>query len=89
VRLQQQPSALGMGEHVLVVVGVSVVVVVVVAAAASVHVELLEKVEWTLVLVSKVLEKQMPPVRIEVQAWECDSVLESDEGDLYLSVWEL
>lgn len=64
MRLQQQPSALGMGEHVLVVVGV-IVAVVVVVAAASVHVELLEKVEWTLVLVSKVLEKQMPPVRIE------------------------
>jgi hypothetical protein len=76
-----------MGEHVLAVVGV--VVVVVVVAAASVHVELLEKVEWTLVLVSKVLEKQMLLVRIEEQAWERDSVLGSDGVRLYLSVWEL
>jgi hypothetical protein len=76
-----------MGEHVLVVVGV--IAAVVVAAAAFVHVELLEKVEWTLVLVSKVLEKQMPPVQIEEQAWERDLVLESDGGHLYLSVWEL
>lgn len=88
MRLQQQPSALDMGEHVLVVVGV-IAAVVVVAAAAFVHVELLEKVEWTLVLVSKVLEKQMPPVQIEEQAWERDLVLESDGGHLYLSVWEL
>lgn len=78
-----------MGEHVLVVVGVIAAVVVVAAAAAFGHVELLEKVEWTLVLVSKVLEKQMPPVQIEEQAWERDLVLESDGGHLYLSVWEL
>lgn len=77
-----------MGEHVLAVV-VVVVAVAAVVAAASVHVELLEKVEWTLVLVSKVLEKQMLPVRIEEQAWERDSVLESDGEHLYLSVWEL
>jgi hypothetical protein len=36
---------------------------------------LLERVEWTLVLVLKVLEKQMLPVRIEKQAWEQDSGL--------------
>lgn len=71
-----------MGEHVLAVVGV----VVAAAAAASVHVELLEKVERTLVLVLRVSEKQMLPVRIEKQAWERDSGLGSD---LYLSVWEL
>jgi hypothetical protein len=43
-----------MEEHVFAVVGVVVAVAV---AAASVHVELLEKVELILVLVSKVLEK--------------------------------
>lgn len=85
MKLQQQPSALDMGEYVLAVVGV----VVAAAAAASVHVELLETVERTLVLVLKVSEKQMLPVRIEKQAWEQDSGLESDVGHLYLSVWEL
>lgn len=74
-----------MGEYVLAVVGVVVAAV----AAVSVHVELLEKVDWTPVLVLKVLEKQMLPVRIEKQAWERDLGLESDGGHLYLLEWEL
>lgn len=65
------------------------VVVAVGVAAAFVRVELLEKVEWTLVLVLKVLEMQMLPVRIEKQTWERYSELESDGEHLYLLVWEL
>jgi len=71
---------------VLAAVGVVVAVGV---AAAFVRVELLEKVEWTLVLVLKVLEMQMLPVRIEKQTWERYSELESDGEHLYLLVWEL